>query len=191
MLRRTERTDRSNSMRLKSMLICAVAFYLVAANQVVVAAPPQDRCALPAGLHDEITKKYPGTSLVTLADLDDYDRKLFKKDHGTRCPGLVRVNFYGDGKPTWALVLKAGEGSKQKAVLVVARQVVGGWETRSLEATDGSPVVWREDPGKYDDRYNKKTIRAANPVIVLCGYGSWSVLYAWTGKDVEKVQLSD
>ena len=58
-------------MRLKSVLICAVGLYLFAANQVVVAAPPQDRCALPAGLHDEITKKYPGASLVILADLSE------------------------------------------------------------------------------------------------------------------------
>ncbi len=98
-------------MRLKSVLICALSLYLFAANQVA-AAQSQNRCALPSGLSDAISKKYPGASVVTLADLDEYNRKLFQKDHGTRCPGLVKVNFYGDGKPTWALVLKAGEGSK-------------------------------------------------------------------------------
>jgi hypothetical protein len=29
------------------MLMCAAGLYLFAANQVVVAAPPRDRCALP------------------------------------------------------------------------------------------------------------------------------------------------
>ena len=179
-------------MRVKSVLICVVSLYLFAANQVA-AAKSQDRCALPSGLSDAISKKYPGASVVTLADLDEYNRKLFQKDHGTRCPGLVKVNFYGDGKPTLALLLKAGEGSKQKAELVVARQLGEDWDLRSLETTDTAPVpvVWRQGPGKYDGMSEPKTIRATNPVIVLCGYGSWAILYAWTGKEVVKTWISD
>ncbi|MGB2678185.1 MAG: hypothetical protein WAN12_13965 [Candidatus Acidiferrum sp.] len=178
-------------MRLKAMLACAAGLYLFAANQVVVAAPPQDRCAFPPGLPEELSKKYSGGRVVTLADLDEYNRKLFQKDHGSRCPGLVRVNFYGDGKPTWALVLITGENPKRKADLVVARQVVRGWEIRLLETTDGTPVVWREGPGRYADLDGKNTIRATSPVIVFVGYGGWGILYAWTGKEVEKVQISD
>jgi len=158
---------------------------------VVGAAPPPERCEYLPGLRDEISKKYPGTHLVSLVDLEEYNRKLYQKDHGTRCPGLVRVNFYGDGKPTYALVLIAGENPKRKAELIVARQVAGGWEIRSLETSDGTPVVWREGPGKYDDIYGEKKIRAKNPVIVLCRYGSSAIVYAWTGKEVEKVWLSD
>ena len=178
-------------MRLKAILMCVVSLYLFAANQVVVAAPPQDRCALPPGLPDGISKKYPGGRVVALAGLDEYNRKLFQKDHGSRCPGLVRVNFYGDGRPTWALVLITGKNPKRKAELVVARQVASGWEIRSLETTDGTPVVWREGPGNYADLDGKKTIRATRPVIVFVGYGGWGILYAWTGKEVEKVQISD
>ena len=179
-------------MRMKSLLICAVGLYLFAANQVV-AAPRQDPCALSAGLHDEVTKKYPGANLVTTTDLDEHNRKLFQKDHGVRCPGLVRVNFYGDGKPTWALVLLTGEGSNRKAEVVVAHQVGQSWEFSSLDTVDASevPVVWRQGPGKYDDISEPKAIRAKSPVIVVCGYEVWARLYAWTGKEVEKVQLSD
>jgi hypothetical protein len=67
-----------------------------------------------------------------LADLDGYDRKLFQKDYGSRCPGLVKVDLYGDGEPTWALVLVgSGKPTQRKAELVVARQTSGvfdaGW----------------------------------------------------------------
>jgi hypothetical protein len=180
-------------MRLKSLLICAASFYLLAANQALVAAPQQDRCALPPSLRAEISQERPDAGVVSWADLSEYNRKLFRKDHGSRCPGLVKINFYGDGKPTWALVLIAGEGSKQKAELVVARQLGEGWELRSLETTDTAPVpvVWRQGPGKYDGVSEPKTIRATNPVIVLCGYESWAILYAWTGKQVEKTWISD
>ncbi len=179
-------------MRLKSVLICAASLYLFAANQVT-AAQSQDRCALPSGLSDSISKKYPGASVVSLADLEQYNRKLFQKGHGTRCPGLVKVNFYGDGKPTWALVLKAGEGSKQKAELVIARRLGEDWDLRSVDTSDTAPmpVVWRQGPGKYEGMSEPTTIRATNPVVVLCGYGSWAILYAWTGKEVVKTWISD
>jgi hypothetical protein len=169
-----------------------VTFCVFAFIQAVAAAPPPNSCEYPPGLRDEISKKYPGTHLVSLPDLEEHDRKLYQKDHGARCPGLVRVNFYGDGKPTWALVLISGEVAKRKTELLVARQIGDDWEFRSLVTSDGTPVVWREGPGKYDGMYEEeKPIRAENPVIVLCWYGSSTILYAWTGTEVKKIWLSD
>lgn len=178
-------------MSLRSALICALGVYMFAATQMALASTPDDRCALPLGLPEEISKEYPGTRLVSVSDLDEYDRKLFQKDHGTRCPGLVKVDFYGGGKPTWALVLIAGENSKRKAKLVVVSRDADGWEIRLLEITDGTPVVWREGPGKYEDIYGKNTIRATRPVIVFCGLESWAIVFAWTGKEVVKTWISD
>jgi len=179
-------------MRLKSALMCAVSLYLFVLIPAVTAASSNERCGFPPGLRDEISKKYPRTRVVSLADLSKYKRKMFQKDHGARCPGLVKVNFYGDGKLTYALVLIAGENPKRRAELIVAHEVTGGWEIRSLDVTDGTPVVWRDGPGKYEGLYyEEKTIRAQWPVIVFCGLESWAVVFAWTGKEVEKVQISD
>ena len=178
-------------MRLKFVLICALSVYMFVLIPAVNAASSDGPCALPPGLRDEISKQYPGTHIVTLADLDEYDRKLFRKDHGTRCPGLVKINFYGDGNPTRAFVLISGETPKRKAELVVARHIADKWQTRSLETADGTPVVWSEGPGKYDGMSDPMTIRAKYPVIVFCGYESWAILYAWTGKEIEKTWISD
>jgi hypothetical protein len=178
-------------VRLKTLLLCAAILHLLSGVQAVANEHPRDSCALPPGLGEEISKDYANTKLVGLADLDDHDRKLFQKEHDNRCPDLVRVDFYGDGKPTWALALIAGENPQRRAQLVVAHQTDRGWETRSLEMTDGTPVIWRMNPGKYTDVYGKKTIVAIHPAIVFCGYESWAILYAWTGKNAEKVWLSD
>ena len=179
-------------MRLKPVLMCVAILYFFVLVSSASATSSDDRCAFPPDLRDEISSKYPGTRVVGLADLSEYKRKLFQKDHGARCPGLVKVNFYGDGKPTYALVLIAGENPKRRAELIVAHQATGGWEIRSLDVTDGTPVVWREAPSKYDGLYvGEKTIHATRPVIVFCGLESWAVLFAWTGKEVEKVQISD
>lgn len=178
-------------MRPKTLLYCAVSLCLFYCAQSVAIAQTKDSCALPAGLGEEISKNYANTKLVSLADLDEHDKKLFQKEHGNKCPGLVKVDFYGDGRPTWALVLIAGENPKRRAQLIVAHQTVSGWETRSLETTDGTPVIWRLNPGKYTDVYGTKTLVATYPAIVFCGYDSWAILYAWNGKSAEKVWLSD
>ena len=159
----------------------------------IVSASPSDLCSLPQGLDSKITARSPGAHVVSLADLDDYDKKLYTKDHGAHCPGLVRVNFYGDGKPTWALVLLSGYGQTSKAELVVARKLDTDWEIRSIHSltSSGTPVVWREPAGKYEGVWGDKTIHARNPVIIFCAYESWAVVYAWNGKAVEEVQMSD
>jgi hypothetical protein len=127
---------------------------------------------------------------INITDLDAYNRRLYAKDHGTRCPGLVKVNFYGDGKPTWAIALSRGAGSSRKIELVVARQLGNQWEIRSLEKTDGSAVVWSEGPGTYGGRLGPE-IHARNPVIFFVGYESWAVVYAWIDGQVIKAQIAD
>lgn len=118
-------------MRQRSATTLAIMIWLVT-FWVALSPAATDRCELPPGLRDKLLKDYPNTRLVGLADLDEHDRQLFQKDHGTRCPGFVRVDFYGDGKPTWALVLISEENPGRKA-LVVAHHVAQNWE----------PPCWR------------------------------------------------
>jgi hypothetical protein len=177
-------------MRLRLAGILGLVVLILASTCTVYAAPGA-QCQPPSSLGAEVSNRFPGTHIVTATDLEEYDRKLFRKDHGTRCPGLVKVNFFGDGKPTWALVLISGDNPKRKAQLVVAHLLDAGWEIRSLEATDGTPVVWREGPGKYEGMSEPMTIHAKYPVIVFCGYESWAILYSWTGKEVVKTWISD
>ena len=75
-------------MGVNAMAISAVGSYLFVFIQIVAAAQLSGACDLPQSLHREIVSKYPGTKVVTLSDLNEYDRKLFQKDHGNNCPGL-------------------------------------------------------------------------------------------------------
>ena len=156
-------------------------------------AGASQECSLPPRLDSEISRKYPGKKVVTHADISDVnDRKLFRKEHGSRCPGLVKVNFYGDGNPTWALVLINDGGTKREAELLVAHRIANSWDLRSLDrAGDAVPVVWSEPPGDYEDVYGEKKIKAKYPVIMFVRYESWAIAYSWTGKNVEKVWLAD
>jgi len=142
--------------------------------QGLLAASSEKSCVLPAGLDKEISSKYPGRKTVTLTDLNSDDRKFFQDGH-VQCPGLVAVDFYGDGKPTFVPVLISMERRKRVAELVVAHQVKENWDIRSLGKAEASlPVVWRQAAGVYRDVYGKRTIRPKNAVIVLTEYESWS-----------------
>ncbi|MFZ3201516.1 MAG: hypothetical protein WA175_10250 [Candidatus Acidiferrales bacterium] len=179
---------------MKSLAIPAVAFFLHIFIQIAFAAPPNNVCDLPQDLQREVATKYPGAKVVGLSELEEDDRKFFQKDHGDACPGLVKVDFYGDGKPTLALVLTKTGGAKEHTELVVAHRVEERWIMTDLDAGDPSPyapAVWSQPPGEYHDIYGNKTIRATRPVIVFCKYESWAILYAWTGNRVTKIWLSD
>ena len=168
--------------------LCLLVFSAFAAG-----AEMNKGCDLPQQLHHEIAAKYPGRKLVDLADLDEDDRGFFQKDHGDACPGLTKVDFYGDGRPTLALLLTTKKGGKEKAELVLAHQIAGHWAAKTLDTSDAPPVpvVWSEPQGEYRDVDGKKEIRAKSPVIVFAAYEAWEIVYAWTGNSVKKIWLRD
>lgn len=180
-------------MRLNSKAIFAAGVAIFVSVQVATAAPRSDACDLPQDLQREIAAKYSSAKPVTVSDLGQDDRGFFEKDHGDACPGMVKVDFYGDGKPTLALVLKPRRGAKEKVELVLARQVGGGWQTTMVDTSDGGPVpvVWSQPPGEYHDVYGNKKIRTSTPVIVFVAYESWAIVYAWTGRNIAKVWIAD
>jgi hypothetical protein len=158
------------------------------------AAAAPDSCELPADLKPVLQKSFPNKKVVNLGDLDKYDLELWEKDHAKSCPGLVQVDFYGDAKPTWAIVLFGADSKSVNgitAILLLAHKSGTDWNVETVETTNGIPVVWKEKPGKYTGLYKEKAIRASHPVIVFCGYESWAILYAWTGTRIIKTWLSD
>lgn len=185
---------RKYSIQLKSVAVSTIGFCAFFLAHVAISALPNDACTLPKDLQRKIAIKYPGSRVVTLADIDEDARGSFQKDHGDACPGLVKVDFYGDGRPTLALVLTINGKANAYTALVVARRLGGRWRVTEL-GTGGpspyAPVVWSLPPGHYHDVDGNKIIRATRPVIVFAGYESWAIIYAWTGNGVTKVWTAD
>jgi hypothetical protein len=178
-------------LRLKSTAVFVIAFCLLAFVSGAIAQSSNDACNLPHELQSVVESKYPGTKIVTLSALSEDYKQPFQQDHAGSCPGLVKVDFYGDGKPTFALALTTKNLAKMKTKLVLAHHVAGAWEVIILGNADGPvPVVWSDKPGEYKSVYQHK-IRATTPVIVFSGYSSWAVLYAWTGNTIAKLWLRD
>ena len=173
-----------------SIVIVAAGFIFLAA-QAVFAAPPSRTCDLPQGLQSEIAKKYPGARVVTQSDLTEDDLKFYRHDHGNACPGSAQADFFGDGEPTLAILLLTQ--AKKHSQLIIAREVGRAWTVQPMDTGNGGPVpvVWSQPPGKYTDVDNGKILRAVHPVFVFCGYESFAIVYAWTGKKVDEVWITD
>ena len=178
------------SLRFKTpaLMMCLLLLAPVAA-----AAPQKDVCGLPKDLQTLIAGSYPGQSVVNASDLSDDDKKSFQRDHGDSCPGLVNVDFYGDGKPTFAIALTTKVGTGNTTMLVLAHRIGADWKLRMLSKPDGpdaTPYVWSAKPGEYESVYQHK-VRATSPVIIFCGCPSWAILYAWTNNRIARLWLRD
>lgn len=147
-------------------------------------------CALPTALQSEVSARYPGMRVASLADLGADDRDLFLKEHGHDCPGIASLTFYGDGRPTLAIELLGSKSNR--ATLIVARQSRDKWTVTQLDTSDGpSPVVWDDPPGEYVDVESGNRVKSARPVLVWCQFDAWAIVYAWTGSTVEKAWIRD
>jgi hypothetical protein len=166
------------------ILLGAAAFAQAQANE---------HCKAPQELAAALQEEYPRTRILRLADLVEENRTLYAKEHRGECPGYTPVNFYGDRQPTVAIVLVSPVvGTAREAKLVLAHKSQAGWRTVPLETMkDSLPVVWKMEPGTYRDVYKEKVVRAKNPVIVLCEYDSWAILYSWNEDHISKIWISD
>jgi hypothetical protein len=178
-------------LRLKPMAIVVSALWLLALVRGAAAQSPKNVCDLPRDLQNVLEGKYPEYKVVTLSELNEDDKRFFQKEHADGCPGLAKVDFYGDNKPTFALALTRKNQATPTTKLILAHQVAAKWGLAALDKADGPvPVVWSDNPGEYKGLYQDK-IRSTRPVIIFCGYSSWAVLYAWTGKTIAKLWLRD
>jgi len=173
------------------MKAAAMALWLVILVLRAFAQSPANVCVLPKSLQDTVAAEYPGGKVITLSDLNEDDQQFFQKDHHGACPGLVKVDFYGDGMPTFALALATPAQIGFSTQLVVAHLLGAKWKTTVLEKTGGpAPAIWSEKPGEYEGVYGAK-MRSTRPVILFVGYESWAVMYGWDGRKVKHIQIND
>lgn len=178
-------------MQIRLIWLLAVALCLLGFGQSALAEARNGACEMPKGLQATVTRKYPGTKLVTFSDLDDTNKGSYQEEHKDECPGLVKVDFFGDGKPTLALALIAKSVRGAKVELIVAHQVEDNWKVTLLASADGAAAaVWSEGPGEYVDMCRNGKIRSTRPVIIFCRNYEWMVLYAWKGNRVVKFSLA-
>ena len=82
---------------------------------------------IPASLARDVAVMFPLAKVMTLAMLSPGDRRIVEAARPGQCPGVAAVDFFGDGKTDYALVLAHGTKSRM-AILVLARaEATGRW----------------------------------------------------------------
>jgi hypothetical protein len=66
-------------VRLKSTAVFVAVICLFVLGQVAIAMPSSDGCDLPKDLQVVLARKYPGSEVVKLSDLEEDDRKFFSR----------------------------------------------------------------------------------------------------------------
>ena len=162
-------------------------------NQLISCTHLNNACNLPQSLQHEVAHRYPGYDIVTADLLDSYDRSLFIEEFGEACPGKVKINFFGNDKLTFALLLINRSLTPHKVELIIAKEDKKDWDFVFIEETDVSlvPVIWSEPAGEYEDYLQENKIVSKYPVLLLVRYEAWAILYYWTGTEVKKIWLTD
>lgn len=182
--------NKENYYHMKTNTVVTVSLLCI---KIACATQMLGACDPPKNLQEEISKSFLGARVVTWSDLNINQEKFFRRQHKDGCPGMVKIDFYGDHSPTIALVLITAGGTPKKVSLAIARQIQEQWRISLLDSTDTrtTPAVWSEPPGKYRDVYGEEEVRATTPVIVFSSYESWSILYSWDGREINKIWLQD
>lgn len=150
---------------------------------VTEGANPRSHCSetLPSSLNQTIKQRYLDFQVLN------------KKDSRHGCPGIAKVDFYGDGRTVYAIVIQKlrGFGGAVEGKLLLAEKEEKHWKVTILNEGDYAGNVWHEPAGEYEDMYQTRSLRTKGDIIVYFSYQSWAVGYGWTGDKIEKVQLTD
>jgi hypothetical protein len=180
----------------RAQIIGACLFAVLLWSQSTAWANQTSECRPPASLAKQITESFAGYTIVTIDTLRTSDRARFRADHPRSCPGLVKLDFYGTGVPTYGLALVRRQGKQVLLKLVVASraQKAATWDLRQLDQADNlvaAPAIWAEPPGEYKDVHEKNTIKAQHPVLLAAQYEAWAIAFAWSKDEIKKVWITD
>lgn len=175
----------------KTALICLIFLGIPFAAQTQVSV--DCLTTLPVALQEELKKSYPDARLLTLDMLIPKHRTMYLKENVGSCPGIAAANFTDTNTKSYALTLTAGDSAQQTAFLVLATPIKEKkWKLEVLETAERSfPVVFALPPGTYNDAYGERNLTAKHDAILLVGYESWAIVYAWTGDKFDKIWISD
>ncbi len=150
---------------------------------------------LPESLAESLGRVHPGAKVLTLDQLHRRERRLFKKEEGRRCPGVVHLDFFGDHREAYGVVLVTGASQRRRLRLIVASRTsqAPAWNIETLEAMKDPSLATlaKRRPGVYEDLRRKEKIEANAEALVWVRWDSWAILYAWTGQKIDKIWLSD
>jgi len=138
--------------------------------------------------------KHYKTQIITTGDLDEDAREYFVSGGKKGNPGIVKLDFNGDGIQDLAILtkysLKIFTCTKQCTELKNI-SYGGFYGIQSIILVKKGQVI--EEAGSIADERGPIKIKLVNDAIMLCIYGKASVVFYWDPrkKRVESITTSD
>ena len=135
-------------------------------------------------------KAHLGWSIVQLKDLDADDQAAWNKHYPGKCPGMADVDLDGRGaKPALALFRQQNEKAFEQVVIFSSDGSV-----RTLvpaEIVSRPYVIWRNEPGAYEDFNSGKKTRMAHDSLGYEAIGATVELYYFSKGKFHSLLNSD
>jgi len=167
---------------------------LLAASVLLCSRPvgaQEEACALPAPLRAALQERFGTSRVLTLSDLYDDEKAVFRREYKGACPGAASGAFFGAGeRPATALVL-LGVGPKKDIRLVVARPALATYILVEVDRLDaGATAVVSAKRRAAIPELPAGTGREMDAVL-LTALETWQRAYLWNGRAFDKSSLSE
>ena len=161
-------------------LIYSAVLLIFLSSAEIALAERRSHCndRLPTTLDKLIKQRYPEWQIGT------------GHDRGCKTP-ILKVDFYGDGRTVYAMVIEKiyGYGGKVDLKFIVAEKKAPQWELILVENLGG--YIYHEPRKELVSVYEDKVLRSKGDLIILWGGESWAIAYGWTGDKIDRVHLRD
>lgn len=166
------------------MMPAAFFLALALAGQAGEAEVRTAPCALPPALTEALQSRFGSSRVLTVADLYEDERALFRAEHPGGCPGVRAGKFFGAKERPALAVIVMGGGSRKDLRLIVARPAMATWilfEVEELREGSTAVVGSERGPGAKDASAD----RTPSEVLTLTAYEAWKRVYRWNGRTFE------
>ncbi len=173
-------------------IVALFGFVLLMLAGSCFAASPTCAAKLPKSVIEVIQKRWPGWTIVDVMDLRSDNQTLWKKAHGTCCPGVVVGHFEGNST-SYAVTLFRGKKTLDQVLLVIKPEAQGEPRVFVLSAPQTVAylsVIHKVPPGTYDD-VEGGTVRIRRDAIEYEAIEAGSVTYYFEGGRFRSLQTSE
>jgi hypothetical protein len=152
---------------------------------------------LPADVSEWLKNHLPSWRIKTTEDLEDYHRRLWKKNQPDACPGIASGHFSADGAKEFTLLLVPKNSTKNgyKVIAFTKPKDKPAVTPRVIEdehdQNSKRVVIYRVSPGLYKDPENARRVRIERDGIVVEAMEAGASLYFWRKGRLEHLIISE
>lgn len=177
-----------------SLLLTAFTIVLVNACILEARQPSTEECTavLPKSVENLMRKTFRQWEIVSEKLLGGLPPD-YRKERPTGCPGVLRLDLYGDGRPVFAiLIMREIQNGWQTKLLLAEQESHKKWKLQTIwEANDVDGVLLPVPPGEDSDIWRDVTIRGTGEGILYIKYEAYAIVFRWTGQSIEHVYVMD